>query len=86
MKLRQEELAEFIATTLQNIRSGLVTALDAGVVVRMPEGVQFTLDVIHTRNAITNSTETVTSAATSTMTEVHQAGATGQESTETYTY
>lgn len=86
MKLRQEELAGFVATTLQNIRDGLVVALDAGVIVRMPEGVQFTLDVIHTRNAITNSTETVTSAATSTMTEVHQAGSTGQGSVETYTY
>ena len=86
MKLRQEELADFVATTLQNIRAGLVTALDAGVIVRMPEGVQFTLDVIHTRNAITNTVATVTDAATSTMTEVHQAGATGQETTETYSY
>ena len=86
MKLRQDELADFVATTLQNIRTGLVTALDAGVIVRMPEGVQFTLDVIHARNAITNTVATVTAAETSTMTEVHQAGATGQESTETYTY
>lgn len=86
MKLRQDELANFVATTLQNIRAGLVTALDAGVIVRMPEGVQFTLDVIHSRNAITNTVATVTAAATSTMTEVHQAGATGSNTTEEYTY
>jgi hypothetical protein len=93
MRIRQDQLADFLTETLLNIRLGLQQAKAKGIVVRMPKSITVQAEVVQTRNAFTSEQTSEQSAVNThdeqdrseTYSESKGAGS-GEVSTQNYTF
>lgn len=67
MRIKQEDLAGFIAATLASIKAGVEAARDAGLLAELPEKVEFSgIEIIHSEASLSNVvTSTVEGSKTS---------------------
>lgn len=61
IRILQSNVSDFVRDTLLNVRTGLEAALAQGIVVELPEKMDFQLEIIE--DGLTNNTVTTTSGS-----------------------
>ena len=82
-RLLQSEIASFVETALANVKSGLESAMAAGIIVEMPAKMDFDLDVVIPESYRTQRTNSTGTEAGSEDSSGSESGNNTEASTET---